>query len=338
MLTPSILLWDLIQERVHLTSSTNGWMSARCSVCNDHSDRCGFIHDQSHTGFKCFNCGSKFKYEENTGKFSRETRNILADFGISRIDLEKISSSLFFNHTKKSDKEVTLESLSKINLHTPEVSFPDRTMKLGIDGYDSFQEPIIEYLLNRNMDPLNFYFSLDPKLLRRAIIPFWRAGKLIYWQSRSIDQNVKPRYKNCTAGIGAVIFGYDRLFTYSDAPLFVTEGAFDAEPIQGVCILGSSLNQAKKEILHKTRRRIIFVIDRDSNGGALGNDVIEQGWELTFVDPRAKDVNDSIQKFGKLFTVFSLINNASNKISKIESKMVLDLGLLQAKMRKPRYV
>jgi DNA primase len=162
---------------------------------------------------------------------------------------------------------------------------------------------------------------------------------LIYWQSRSITSDVKPRYKNCYAPKDAVIYGYDKLFSYSTAPLFVTEGVFDAEGIDGICILGSSLNAAKIEILHKTKRRIIFVVDRDSNGGDLGNEVIKQGWELTFVDPNVEDVNDSIVKYGKIYTTYCLMKNATNKNDKSrDQKLELDLELSFSKLRKSKYI
>jgi hypothetical protein len=284
----------------------------------------------------CFNCHAKFKYEEGTGKFSRSTKEILRSFGITDADLQAVSATLFFNKGD-GEKEITLESMKKVNLHTPEVSFPGRTMQLGAAGHDEFQEPLIEYLLDRQMDPLKFYFSLDPQHLRRVIIPYWRDGKLIYWQSRAIDRPVKPRYRNCSASKDAIIYGYDKLFTYSEDPLFVSEGAFDAESSNGIGILGSSLNAAKIEVLHKTRRRIIFVIDRDENGSDLGDAVLAQGWELTFVDPRAEDVNDSVRKFGKAYTMYTLIKNATTKTNRVQSKIDLDFGVLEAKMRKTKW-
>lgn len=328
----------MIQSRIHLKSNTNGWYSCRCAVCNDHSERCGFKYDGIYTGMSCFNCHSKFKYEEGSGKFTRSSREILRAFGITDQEIQGISATLFFNKADPSEKEITLEGLKKVNLFTPEVSFPDRTFRLGTDGHDALQEPLIEYLLKRKMDPLKFYFSLDPAHLRRIIIPFWRDGKLIYWQSRSIDSDVKPRYRNCPIAKDAIMYGYDRLFSYDDGPLFVTEGVFDAESINGICILGSSLNAAKKEVLHKTKRRIIFVVDRDSNGSDLGHEVIREGWELTFVDQNVEDVNESVQKYGTIFTMYSLMKNATSKADKgRDQRLELDLELSFSKMRKTKW-
>jgi len=265
-------------------------------------------------------------------------KELLRANGITDQDLQGISATLFFNKGDKSEREITLDTLKKINLHTPEIAFPDRTFQLGSDGYDAFQEPLIEYMLQRKVDPLKFYFSLDPKHIRRVLIPFWRDQKLIYWQSRAIDRDVKPRYRNCTVSKDAIIYGYNRLFSYDEGPLFATEGCFDAESIDGICILGSSLNATKIELLKKTRRRIIFVVDRDSTGGDLGNEVINQGWEITFVDQNAEDVNQSVQKFGKIFTMYSLMKNATNKNDNSrDQKLELDLELSFTKMRKTKW-
>ena len=339
MLNKQKYLGDLIRDRIHLGRlSGTGYNEQRCQICNDHSPRAGWKIEPDSVFYNCYNCHFRASYEEGTGKFNRWMRELLLANGITEEEIQGITASLFFHKGEKTDREITLDSLKKVKLHTPEVAFPDRTFQLGIDGYDDFQEPLIEYLLKRKVDPLKFYFSLDPKHLRRIIIPFWRDEKLIYWQSRSIDDDVKPRYRNCSASKDAIIYGYNRLFSYDEGPLFATEGVFDAESIDGICILGSSLNAAKIELLHKTKRRIIFVVDRDSNGGDLGDEVIRQGWELTFVDQNAEDVNQSVQKFGKIFTMYSLMKNATNKLdSSRDQKLELDLELSFSKMRKPKY-
>jgi hypothetical protein len=338
MLTNQAYLGDLIRERVILGRLTStGFYEQKCALCNDHALRSGWKISSEEVFFHCYNCGRRASYTEGTGKFSRWMKELCRANGISDQDLQAISATLFFNKGEKTDKEITLDSLKTVNLHTPEVSFPDRTLVLGSAGHDGHQEPLIEYLLSRGMDPLKFYFSLDSAHLRRVIIPFFRDGKLIFWQARSIDGAVKPRYKNCGVTKEAVIYGYDRLFEYSDAPLFVTEGAFDAETVQGICILGSSLNAAKIEVLHKTRRRIIFVMDLDSNGGLLRDEVLKQGWEITWVDNRAGDINDSHKKFGKLYTIYSLVKNATTKSKPLEAQINTDLALFEAKLRKSKY-
>jgi hypothetical protein len=328
-------LASIIQERVALGSiSPTGFYNLRCPVCHDHSERGGFKFDGDFTGYSCWNCQSKFKYEEGTGKLSKSAKDILEAFGITREVLRELTSSIFLKPPEES--EISLENVTKVKLHTPEIAFPDRTRPLLSDGHEELQEPILEYLLQRKIDPLQFtfYFSLDPKMLRRVIIPYWRDNKLIYWQARTIDDGVKPRYKNPSVAKDAVIFGYDQLHKYEAAPLFVTEGVFDALMVNGISIMSASLNQARIEILKRTKRRLIFVIDRDHSGGELGKAVLENDWELTFVDIRAKDINDSVVKFGMPFTAYSLLKNATTKGNMLQSSIGLSMGLMEARLRR----
>ncbi len=336
------LLIDLIREKVHLgPENPNGWMALKCQVCNDHSERAGFINDGGFTSFNDFNCGAKFKYEEGSGKFNRNIKHILESFGITSDDLNEISNSIFFANVPKEEKEITLKDLTKVKLFTPEVDLPDKSYPLGHNNFEEIQEPLIQYLLDRKIDPLEIqaYFSVDAKFIGRVIIPYFRNGKIIYWQARHINNGVKPRYLNCYAAKDAIIYGYDKLVERAKSPLFITEGVFDAALIGGVCILGSTLNKAKIEILKKTNRRIMFVIDRDKTGKNLAEAALENGWEITFVDVKATDINDSIIKFGREYTAFCLLKNATNKIEqKYKSHLSLDLGMLEAKIRRNKWM
>jgi hypothetical protein len=335
-------LSNLIEHKVSPgMENDRGWRPLRCACCNDYQERGGFRFDAETVGYYCWNCGTKAVYEEGSGKFSKSMRYVLESFGVTRDDLAEISASVFLNREtlekQKQDQEITLKKLSEVKLFTPEVSLPPSCFPLGHHAHDEFQEPIIEYLLNRKIDPLkhNIHFSMDKRYLRRAIIPFMRNGKVIYWQARAIDKDTKPRYLNCNAARDAVLYGYDNLTKWSELPLFITEGVFDALCVDGICLLGSSLNQAKIEVLKKTRRRIVFVLDSDAPGEALGSSVIDNEWEFTMVDNEASDINDSIMKFGKTYTTFCLMKNIQKaKGNKVEAKLNLELSMMINRMKK----
>lgn len=340
---PQKTLAELIQEKLYLPpENERGWHVVKCSVCNDYQERGGFRFDGECSSYFCWNCQSRFKYEEGSGRFSKNCRDVLSDFGITREDLQSVAASTFFHKPEKQDTEISLKTLTKVNLHTPEVPWPDKTLRLGSGDHRELQVPLIEYLKGRRIDyrEVDLRFSLEPSFLRRIIIPFYRDGKLIYWQARAIDGDAKRRYLNCALSKEAVIYGYDQLSGYDETPLFITEGVFDAIPLNGVCLLGSKLNEAKLEILRRSRRRKIFVFDKDSNGGELGKVVIENGWELTHVDTRADDVNDSLVKYGLPYTVYSLLKNARTSTTQVEKKfstLNMQLELMKTKLRKANY-
>lgn len=290
--------------------------------------------DDIYTGMNCFNCGTKFRYEEGSGKLSGTGRRLLRAFGVPDVEVEKVLGSAFFAPPK--NETITLKSLTEVSLVTPPVALPDHCLPLGVGQAEDVQEPLIEYLLGRKIDPIavNAHFSLDPKFERRVIIPFYRGSSIIYWQARHIDKGVKPRYISAPVSKNAVLYGYDQLMRFSSLPLFVTEGIFDAAPLNGVALLGSSPTPAQLEVLKQARRRLVFVIDRDRTGEGLALVAEAHGWEVTFVDQRVADVNESLQRFGAIYTVWSLLSNISSPRAGSLSRMNMELQLLEGRLRK----
>lgn len=301
-------LFELIQNKLYLGNpNSRGWYEIRCAVCNDHSPRFGFYHDEKFTSGYCWNCQAKFKVQEGTGHLSKAAREILYAFGITNSDLQELTSPLFLKIQK--EPEISLSSLKQVKLNTPEVSFPENTYKLFCDILPELQIPIIEYIKNRKINPEGLYFSLNKRFLQYVIIPFWRDKKLIYWQARAIE-NVKRRYLNCEISRDAVLYGYDILHHWSDIPLFCSEGVFDAISINGIATLGA-LSTSQIKVLRTSRRRLIFVIDRNEPGLVFGQVALKNGWEITVPDIRASDINHSVQLFGLPYTIYCLMKNIS---------------------------
>lgn len=328
-----LTLREIIESKIFLPAeNARGFHEVVCASCGDYQKRGAFKFEGDLTVYTCWNCKAAFKYEESTGRLSYNAKKILESFGIGREDLLMLKSPLL-NHVEKEDVTIDLQLLKKQKLNTPEVKLPPKSFPIGHSDFETLQIPLVEYLDARCIDAIKSktHFSLHPKYENRVIIPFYRDGKIIYWQARHIDNSAKPRYLNCSAARDAVMYGYHQL-RYDNTPLFVTEGVFDAIVLDGLCLLGSSLNEVKIDILHKTKRRIIFVLDRDSNGGLLGKEALAQGWEISFVDKRAKDANDSVVKFGMLYTIYSLMKNATKNLPTERAQILLDLGILQGKM------
>lgn len=339
-------LQDLIEAKVHLgRESASGFRAIRCEVCHDHSERAGFKFDGSVVGYNCFNCGAKFVFEEGSTEIGKNARRILETYGISREEINEVVGSAFFKKSNE-PKEITLEALKpQIKLYTPEIQLPPNSHPLGSDFCEELQVPLIEYLMKRHIDPLavQAHFSTDPKFLNRVIIPCMRDGKVIFWQARTILDGVKPRYASPSISKEAVFWGYDNMWRNYDLPLFCTEGIFDAACVDGVALLGSKLNESKIEVLRRCRRRKIFVVDRDDNGGALAELALKEGWEITFTAIGAGDVNTSVQKYGKLLTTWTLLKNATVPRAlkttdgvAVQSKLELGMQLALAKLSRKK--
>lgn len=314
------MIETLIRQYVHFTRLAHtGFNQCKCEVCGDYTDRGGFKFDGNEIGYNCFNCGVGAKYTEHSGKMGKNFREVLKAFGIPNDEINKELGKSFLSQ-KASEKEVislsdvTKSQEKKIHLITPEIELPPSFKLIGStsEHFDT-QEAIVSYLLARKIDvtKYKFYFSTSPKQRSFVFIPFFRNGKLIFWQGRNILPNCskKDRYDNCSSPKENIIFNFDELYRSEDTPLFVTEGVFDAMPINGIAIIGSKLNDAKIEALRRSKRRKIFVIDKDKNGAMVAEKALTNKWEITFAPQFTEDVNKSIIQYGYTWTIHQLFKN-----------------------------
>lgn len=305
-------LEELIRERIPLGNpDSRGFYSHKCQICNDYKVRAGFKFEDNSVGFNCWNCSTTARYEEFSGQISGKMRNVLRAYGIEDSDISQVVNIAFFA-PKEEAKKLTLGSLTKVNTNTPPIKLPPNSFKIGetADHLD-IQEKLVAYLDGRKID-LNhwtFFYSTNERFKDRVIIPFYRNGSLIYWQARSINEFEKKRYDNAIVSREAVIFNMDELQRFSPMPLFVSEGVFDAMMFNGIATLGSKFTDAKLELLRRTSRRLVFVIDKDKNGRGFAESVLKAGWEITFTPDGVDDLNNSVQRFGKAFTMQQLMNN-----------------------------
>lgn len=304
-------LGDLIHDSIILKPVSSGWETCKCPLCNDYKDRGGFKFEGDTIIYSCFNCGVKSVFEEFSGDLSKHFRRILNSFGIEDSEISSVVNTSFFNKKDSEEKTITLSKLTKVNTTTPTVKLPEKSFPLGHPEFLEYQEKLITYLINRkvDLDKYKFFFSLEPRFKDRIIIPFYRQGKIIYWQARHIDSAEKKRYDNAPVGREAVMFNFDQLNRYTDAPLFITEGVFDAMMVDGISILGSKMSEAKIELLAKTHRRIVFVIDKDPNGRHLAESVLKAGWEIAFAPDGAEDLNNSVSRFGLSWTIYEVMKS-----------------------------
>lgn len=304
-------LQELIEEKVYFRPH-NGWLVGKCGLCNDYKDRAGFRFEDGQVIYNCWNCSTGSTYTEFSGRISKKMRQILHAYGIEDSEISQVVNSTFFVKKEEEPKTLSLKTLTKVNTNTPPVKLPPNSFKLGsTEEQLEYQLKLFEYCERRKIDleKYQIWFSMESRYKDRIIIPYYRNGQLIYWQARSINPLEKKRYDNCIASRDAVMFNMDQLHRYIPLPLFVSEGPFDAMMFDGLATLGSKLTEAKIELLAQTKRRLIFVIDKDKNGRALAESILQTGWDITFAPDGADDINTSIQRYGKSWTAQQLMLN-----------------------------
>lgn len=327
-------LQELIETNITLSRVTNtGFHPVACAACNDHSERAGFKFEDGHVGYHCFNCKRRFVYTEGETLISNSAIFILGAFGISRERvLNTVNANFFETGT------ITLQQLTRfkkedgLHLSPVDISLPKNSFFVGSGKHKSLEEPIKDYLHSRNINyaDVKAMYSLSERHQNRVILPIYKSGKLIHWQSRAID-NTKPRYLTAHDNKQIAMWGLNNAYKHN-GPLYVTEGIFDASFIDGVAILGSDLSPEKKYMLDNISRAKVLVVDSDQNGGKLAQVALQTGWDITFL-PEKLDVNKSVNKYGLFYTIYMLQQNITTatasgiKVDGIDFGAMLALGL-----------
>lgn len=327
-MTPREDLESLIRRYVVLGPVTSkGFHQVKCQVCNDYKVRGGFNFIGEEVIYNCFNCGTKTRYDGGRS-ISDNMKNVLISFGVPEDEIKKAVNYKFFVKDDPAPEKTPQEK--KMELPYKEAPLPDGSVKITTDD-SPWCEVAREYLNGRGIDPaaMDFYVTDNEKHMCRVIIPYIFRNRIVYWQGRSMDPAIEPRYKNPTVDRENIFFNMDEVYRYTDDPLFVTEGPLDALSVgrQAVATLGSSLSEFHIRELKKaaSRRKVIFVIDKNRNGYKLGTSVLGMGEENFYVavfPDNIEDANDALGKLGKLFVAAHLVTTAAKGF---QGKLILEM-------------
>lgn len=305
--------------------SPKGYEVVRCALCNDYKSRGGFKFEAGNVAYNCFNCShaAAFDPSVNRKRLSKKMQEVMTAFGIPENEIQK---SLFFN-LKVYEKTTPEEK--KLLTPSEEVPLPPGCVSITTDE-SPWCAVAREYLkLRKLQDQTLFFVTDDLKHAGRLIVPHYYKGKVVYWQGRALDPSIQPRYKNPTVEKENIFFNMDELNRYTNEPLFVTEGALDALSIgpNAVSLVGSTLSEFRTRELRKaaSRRRVIFVIDKNLNGYKLGLRVLQEEsleWYVTCFPDNVEDSNDALQKFNRLWVVTHLTSTA---VKGFQGKLLLEM-------------
>lgn len=298
--------------------TTGGWLSfdAPCCVHNGESPdtrQRGGVIVQGTGGFTyhCFNCGFKTGWQPGR-QLSQKTKKF---FGWINIPKSKID-------------ELSLEALKVLDsdgveIHRP-IEFTEKHLPEGsiplIEAIELYPDAInaVEYLYDRgfDIDDYDWYYCPTSGYKDRLIIPFYHNKMLVGFTGRKFTEG-KPKY--LTEAQSGYVFNVDRQ-NYKKKFVLVTEGQFDAIAIGGVGIMTNLPNDQQLQIIKSLNKQVIVVPDRDYPGMQLARTAINEGWMVSIPpwESDVKDCADAIKKYGKLFTLKSILDYATDSRIKIE--------------------
>ena len=299
--------------------TSSGWTSFNAICCThfghrqDKRMRGGIKFDGNNWSMHCFNCG--FKCNFVLGRtITSKTRSLLIWSGIDeqqiqRWSLESLQHKDLIDFTQPKKQRIKI----KFNEH----KLPEGEL---VDVNNPLHKVYVDYLQHRKIDSSSYPFLITPhepgRMSNRVIIPYTYKNKIVGHTSRFLDNKI-PKYINEQQP--GYVFNID-MQKPDWGVCILTEGIFDALSIDGVALMHNDISSDQALLLSTLNKQIILVPDRDSTGLSLCDKALELGYSVSLPnwDVDVKDVNDAVVKYGKLPTLLSILQCATNSKIKIE--------------------
>ena len=312
----------------------SGWISfnAPCCIYNgetqDKKKRGGIMAGADGTiSYHCFNCGYKASYVIGR-KLTQKMRTFMGYIGMADDTIKKLAIEAM----RYEEGDIKYEKKKFVNFHKKQMPKNTHSLDVWLEKYVAKDltapqynkiDNLLNYLKVRGIDPTWYDFMYSPDMYfnfnERLIIPFYWRGDIVGYTGRLFEDIKKVKY--VTDVQPGYVFNMDTQ-DWTRKFVIVTEGPFDAITVSGVSILGSEINDIQRELINNLNRQVIVVPDRDAPGEKLINQAIEFGWSVAFPewDKTVGDVAEAVLKYGRLFTIQSILKSTESSKLKIDLK------------------
>lgn len=316
------VLLNLLPHKRKTTPS--GWTSFNAVCCAhrgespDNRFRGGLMMAADGSwNYHCFNCN--FKAGWGPGKLlSANTKQLFKWLGLSDTDIGKLNLIAL---KLKDDNPIGPKNLQFGLLEKP---LPPNCVLLtdAINSADKEQESavvsIVEYLISRGIE-IDWYpwmLTTDSGYRDRVIIPFFHNGKIVGWTGRKITDG-KPKY--LTESQSGYVFNIDAQ-KHDREFVVVVEGQFDAIAIDGVAIMHNCPNDVQCARINMLGKEVIVVPDKDKAGASMLKAALDYNWSVSLPpwDEDIKDVADAVNRYGRLYTLSTILHYRTNNAIKIQ--------------------
>ena len=300
-------------------TTPSGWTSFNAPCCHhnghsaDNRGRGGVIQNDGGISFHCFNCGFKCSWQPGR-PFSHKMRKLLTWLGAPDDIINKVALDVMRENegVEIQQKQLQIPTFSTVPL-------PEDAIKIAdITDFSKHSLAVLEYMAQRqlNLDDTDYYWSPSLGYRDRLIIPFYYEGRIVGWTGRSVNPDKKPKY--LTEVQPGFVYGLDEQ-SYNKVFAIVCEGQLDAIHVDGCAIGGSEINDQQAMLLNKLQKQVIVVPDRDKAGSKLVERAIELGYSVSMPDWPSDiiDIGDCVSKYGRLYTLYSIVNVAEESPLKI---------------------
>jgi len=299
----------------------SGWISFHAPCCHhnghtaDTRSRGGLIANaDGGVSYHCFNCGFKASWQPGRN-ISYKLRKLLRWIGVPDDAINKLALDIM-----RENEGVEIASRTTVFPTFTPIPLPEDAVPIkNIIEFNKHSVAVLEYINQRNLelDDLDYHWSPSVAYRDRLIIPFYYNNQIVGWTARAIRPDKKPKYlSEIKPGF---VYGLD--YQTADRQfVIVCEGQIDAIHIRGCALGGSEISEQQAMLLNSLNKNIIVVPDRDKAGSKLVDQAIEQNWSVSLPNwpTNMNDISDCVDKYGRLYTLYSIVKSAESSALKIK--------------------
>jgi len=302
-------------------TTPSGWTSFNAPCCvhnNENADtrgRGGVIYEGETVSYHCFNCGFKASWQPGRN-LSYKFKKLLEWLNASDADITKLALDVMRENEGVEVEQHKVELPEFATTQLPE----DSVRIVDIKNFNKHNMAVLDYMSSRylNIDDTDYYWSPQLAYRDRLIIPFYYEGRIVGYTARAVGES-KSKY--LTTMQPGYVFNLDEQGP-NKVFCILCEGQIDALHIEGCAIGGSDIGDAQALLLNRLGKDIYVVPDRDKAGSKLVEQAIDRGWHVSMPDWNAdiNDIGDSVQRHGRLYTLYSIASAAESSPLKIRLK------------------
>lgn len=315
-------------------NSSGGWISFNCPCCISQGEsradtrmRGGIRSDNEGISYHCFNCG--FTASHKIGRtINKKMISLMRNLGVSDSDIKRLQLEAI-REKELADGPMLFVSKTQTtkipSFKECELPKDARLIEDIINDKDPETQPILaaKYLIERGIyDHIDAYWSPDIRFKTRVIIPFMQGDRIVGYTGRDFSGKSDAKYlskapKNFLYNVDVI--NRKRKF------LIVTEGVLDAAVLDAVAIMSNEASEEQIDYINQFKGEVILCPDRDKAGRKLIKQAQENGWSVSFPlwEDDIKDAGDAVNKYGKLYTLKSIVDGKISNSTKISVKMRL---------------
>ena len=311
-------LQALIRSRLNGRSSPKGWVSFNCPMCvvngqsrPDTKHRGGIMYSpDGAVSYHCFNC--KYKTTWQPGRtLSFKMRKLLRQLGFDEGEVQRLNLEL-----------LSQADIENIKIREPEPAWepdwPDFTFSFDVKELTDPNK--IDYLKHRQVHDLAVWLETDYRdrgFNNRVILPYTYQHRLVGYVARYVGDVPNGMVKYLRRAPADFVYGLDEQ-TVDRQFVIVSEGEFDAILTSGLAILSNEMSDRQAQLIEDLNIEPIVIPDADPSGRLLAEKAADYGWSVSFPEwEGCKDVTDAVLKYGRLFTINSILQAAEHSPTKI---------------------